>query len=370
MYNELANSFREGIWEVKGDSVAGYFEQGVWEVKTFNIEYFSERISFDSASNASVFEIFIKARDLAEPYFMGSFVQGTSRMRDVLMDFSSRNGLAYRADQKLNPQTNPYQAQPQNAYQQQPQYNQVPAANQYQQVKKTGKGLKIGMIILLAGILFIVGAIGYGIYWFKGITTIAANFAVPDNLNDPETGKLYDSLFVKAKPGARQALLNQKQSAYVTYRLLKETSFFNSAAGSPVQVDRMTMSPEKGKLTMKMVLNVKGGLRLPGNAGIMALQNVTADVNIVQYAITAELETKTLPQGVGMKPLSVKIGRSPLPINIVMSLVKQYIPNGNLTEDGYIIMRPTPIVDKSTGKTIGSITKMEVTGDNLNISLQ
>jgi hypothetical protein len=97
---------------------------------------------------------------------------------------------------------------------------------------------------------------------------------------------------------------------------------------------------------------------------------MAANSEIVQYAVTAELETKTTPQGTGLKPVSVKIGRSPLPMNVVMNVVNRYIPKENLTQDGYIIMRPTPIVDRATGKTIGAITRMEVSGDNLNISIQ
>lgn len=233
---------------------------------------------------------------------------------------------------------------------------------EYQVKKKSHKGMIAGIIILV----LILGVGGYGYFWFTGLNTMPDELKNSDTAPTAQMVSFYDNNVLQKS--TNPIVMDSTQSKYVFTRLYNETNFFHLAAGTPVKINKFLMYPDANNMHLAMAITVSDtqtSLLTDPKEIIFGTQKVNAAspftfLNDKQYGITATLSMKTFPEGIGMKPISVSVGNSPMPVGIAMGLAKQYAPSMQVTADGYIIIKPTQIIDANTKKVIGMFTGLEV----------
>ena len=235
-------------------------------------------------------------------------------------------------------------------------------SKEYYGRKKSGIGKIIGLIILV----IVLGAGAYCYFWFSGLSKMPKEIENAKITQTPEMSGFYEKNILKKSTAPIE--LDEAQSKYVFSRLFNETNFFHLPAGTPVKINSFVMSPSGNNMNLAMAFNIGSGsaLLLPSFEKIVfGAQTVYAADPFTffsgkQYGVTATLSLKALKEGIGLRPISVLVGTSPMPVATAMGFAKQYAPQMQVTNDGYIVLKPTTIIDAKTNKVIGTLSSLEV----------
>ncbi len=237
---------------------------------------------------------------------------------------------------------------------------------------------KISLVILV----LIIAAGGYGYFWFRGLSTVDENFTKVDNV-PADLSQTYKSALKDAKKGG--IIIKEAYSQAMTQKLFNETSFLNFGSGSSgPRVESLNISTKGDKANIKMIVNLNGvtasgnlnnekflGYSTSFKASDLAASLAPSGIPFLKaskFGVSADVEFKTFSEGIGIKPVSISVGNSPIPVGVAMAAVKQYAPQANVNSENYIILGPMTVTDKSTGKVLFVVTGFEVKDGELIIN--
>lgn len=242
----------------------------------------------------------------------------------------------------------------------------------------------MGKKILLVLLVLLIAAGGYGFYWYNGIKTVDPSYVTAKS-GAVDVNQAYQEALAGAKSG--QISIKGENAEAVTQKMFTETSFFHLAKGSGANIESVIIGTKGEKAEIRMVIDISKLTLLPNqkkstqlasiasvaynNSLINSLAKVPPGLSFIKadkFGVTAELELKALPEGMGVRPTSIKIGSSIIPVGIAMSAVKKYVPSAKVTAEGFIVLEPMTVMDNSTGKPLFTITGMEVKDGNLIIN--
>lgn len=224
--------------------------------------------------------------------------------------------------------------------------------------------------ILLVILVLIIAAVGYGYFWYNGIGKVDENFTKVDNV-PTDLGQTYKAALKEAKKGTM--VIKEANAQAMTQKLFNETSFLNFGSGaSGPKVESLNISTKGEKANIKMIINLNGSTSKkefkPSDLAASLAPSGIPFLKATRFGVSADIEFKTFPEGIGVKPISISIGNSPIPVGVAMMAVRQYAPQAKITSDNYIILGPMTITDKSTGKVLFTIVGIEVKGGELIIN--
>ena len=236
-------------------------------------------------------------------------------------------------------------------------------------------GKKILIIILV--LLLAVG--GYGFYWFNGLKVVDGSYSTA-KMGSTDVNEVYKTVLADSSKG--QVTIKGADSEAVTQKLFSETSFFHLAKGSAAKLESVILGVNGDKAEIRMVVDISGVAALKQNKSLAtfgATGNLALSVigiappglpflNADKFGVKAQLELKTLPEGIGVRPVSINVGKSIILVNLAMNAVKKYAPAAKVTSDNFIVMAPMTVVDNTTGKPLFTISGMEVKDGNLVIT--
>lgn len=242
----------------------------------------------------------------------------------------------------------------------------------------------MGKKVLIVLLVVLLAAGGYGFYWYNGLKTVDSSYVTAKS-GPGELNQAYQEALTSAKSG--KILIKGDSAEGVTQKLFTETSFFHLAKGSGANIESAIIGTKADKAEVRMVVDISK-LTLMKNPKKTVYQGAAANIVFNNFAVngfvmappglsfikadrfgvTAELELKVLPEGMGIRPTSIKIGSSIIPVGIAMSALKQYAPGVKVTSGGFIILEPMVVRENSTGKQLFTITGIEVKEGNLIIN--
>ncbi|MDO8686426.1 MAG: hypothetical protein Q7J78_07140 [Clostridiales bacterium] len=227
---------------------------------------------------------------------------------------------------------------------------------------KVKKGGSIGKSILFLFLGIIIAAVGFGIFWFTGLTSIKPDFAMPTNPDSPSVVQAFENFIANAKSGPVKAAFNEDESSYVTSKLFDETTFFNFQDFGGQGIKRLTMTPSEENVRLKMLVELANFSLFKTSSGIKAFYAAPAAGGTVQatlIGIDALLDIRSNGNQLEVKPLKVNIGSSPIPVDTAISMLRQYAPGVMISDDGYISVGPMTIYDRNTGEKLFDISSIK-----------
>jgi hypothetical protein len=222
--------------------------------------------------------------------------------------------------------------------------------------------MKNKFVILLIFILVMVFvSVGAVVYWVSGTRKLAENFGKHTEVPEEKEIKKYEDFILEGRENngrIREIELDSKESSYFTSRLFKDTDFLKLPAESPLQTKNVLLKGQGDKLKMEAVIEISD----PVSAGLPA--NMSG-----AYGLNALFDIKAVDTGIAVRPVSLEIGTSSVPVSILMSVVKSNPGDTTVTSDGYIIIPSMELTDDS-GRNVGTVAGLEVKDGKLVFKLK
>jgi len=202
----------------------------------------------------------------------------------------------------------------------------------------------------------------YDAYSYESHTDMKINSL--DLVLDFSDSELYYTGMQKTSPIAGDSFTQYP----ITQYFVMGTDAFRIPAAQLIKVGKLQLLNEGESTVIRTVVSIPQRIS-PEKMGFRVFASEWMNKISLQgtYSVTARLKFRELKEGDGVKILSLHIGRSPLSVSACTLLLRRYLPDMSVTEDGYILLKPMRIVNPRNGKTLYEITDLDI--DNRKLKL-